>query len=118
MFSVRRWAVTVISAMLSVDALVLASVLSAVGAAADAPKDVLPKIAATAYLIFEFIASSLQTFWAPRCAGMRAGSPPARLCIGVAGRGAIQFRRAPLVTTQVMTDLPRDSIHVVDFSAQ
>jgi hypothetical protein len=55
MFCVRRCAVTVISASVSV----AASVLPVARSAADAPKDAPPKMAATAYEIFGFIVLSL-----------------------------------------------------------
>src|ERR1700761_9258918 len=68
MLSLRRWAVTVISCSasgLGADSLLLLAGVSA----ADAPRETLPRIAATAYETFDFIAIP------PRACFMSARDP-------------------------------------------
>src|SRR2546421_5262914 len=88
MFSVRRCAVTVISS----SAPVPASVPPVAGSAAYAAQDEPPRMAATAYEIFEFIADPLDsmcTTAAPALAAFRAegASAPLRLLENPCPRG-------------------------------
>src|ERR1700761_1667470 len=75
--SERRWAVTVISC--SASELGPASLPPAGVSAAEAPKETLPRIAATAYETFDFIAIPPRAFYGRSHPSSSPGQPTIRL---------------------------------------